>query len=81
MKGNFSIKNLIIIIGLLQVIYSENEFIKIKAPFKPFVSVLSPESMAQFEDTSKYFQENKVNLFPKIKTFSNDKKIHFKIKK
>ena len=29
----------------------------------------------------KYFQENKVNLFPKIKTFSNDKKIHFKIKK
>ena len=61
MKGNFSIKNLIIIIGLLQVIYSENEFIKIKAPFKPFVSVLSPESMAQFEDTSKYFQENKDN--------------------
>jgi hypothetical protein len=61
MKGNFLIKNLIIIIGLLQVIYSENEFIKIKAPFKPFVSVLSPESMAQFEDTSKYFQENKDN--------------------
>lgn len=29
----------------------------------------------------KYFQENKVNLFPRIKTFSNEKKILFKIKK
>ena len=29
----------------------------------------------------KYFQENKVNFFPRIKTLSNEKKIHFKIKK
>lgn len=29
----------------------------------------------------KYFQENKVNLFPRIKTVSNEKKIHFKISK
>ena len=29
----------------------------------------------------KYFQENKVNFFPRIKTFSNEKKIHFNIKK
>ena len=29
----------------------------------------------------KYFQENKVNFFPRIKTLSNEKKIHFNIKK
>lgn len=62
MKGNFSIKNLLIIICLLQVIYSENEFIQIKAPFKPFVSVLSPDTLAQFEDKN-FFQENKDNKF------------------
>ena len=71
MKGNFSIKNLIIIIALLQVIYSENEFIKMKAPFKPFVSVLSPDSMKQFEDTSKYFQENKNKKFISLSEYES----------
>ena len=93
MKGNFSIKNLIIIISLLQIIYSENEFIKIKAPFKPFVSVLSPDSLKQFEDTSKYFNENKDNKFISLSEYesvSDDKnrsdaeiafsKINFSIK-
>ena len=76
MKGNFSIKNLIIIISLLQIIYSENEFLKINAPFKPFVSVLSPASMAQFEDTSKYFNELKDNKFISLyeyESISDDK--------
>lgn len=71
MKGNFSIKNLIIIISLLQIIYSENEFLKIKAPFKPFVSVLSPASMVQFEDTSKYFNEKKDNKFISLSEYES----------
>ena len=93
MKGYFSIKYLIIFISLLQAIYSENEFLKIKAPFKPFVSVLSPKSIQQFEETSNYFNENKDQRFISLSNYesvSDDKnrsdaeiafsKINFSIK-
>ena len=69
MKGYFSIIYLIIFISLLQAIYSENEFLKIKAPFKPFVSVLSPKSIQQFEETSNYFNENKDQRFISLSNY------------
>ena len=71
MKTFLSIKVVISIIFLFQLISSENEFINADGPFVPFVSVLSPESMKQFEFSSESnkFEENK----PFASSLSNKK--------
>ena len=49
MKTFFTKKTLILFICLFQVISTEQQIFNLERPFKPFISVLSPDSLKQFK--------------------------------
>ena len=60
---SFIPKNLfLLLVFLFQIILNKSPIKNIKGPFKPFISVLSPESMKQFEKSS---EEKKNKFLPK----------------
>jgi len=49
MKTFFTKKTLILFICLFQIISTEQQIFNLERPFKPFISVLSPDTLKQFE--------------------------------
>lgn len=68
MKTIFSKKILLLILTLFQMISSEDNFKKMEKPFKPFISVLNPETMKKYEEASKK-PENKFLSKDEFKPF------------
>lgn len=64
---------MILLACLFQIILTERPFLNIEKPFKPFISVLSPDSMKQFEPSptkkeSKFLKKGEFNPFSSVVT-------------